>query len=73
MTVKDLVDVTQGYDELIQICCGDNYDQFDTFRTDSVWLESLYDYKVLTLEAIDTNIYRIELVTIDGRRKTIRK
>lgn len=62
MTVKDLVDVIQDNGELIQICCGDGYDQFDTYRTCSVWLESLYDYKILTLEAIDTNIYRIELV-----------
>lgn len=49
--------------EKIQICHpGEDWDEYDTFYVGSKLLKPFYDLKIQSLSAIETDVFRVELV-----------
>lgn len=61
MTLHELLNTIGEEDVQIQICTEDCWDEFDTFKVSSKFLIPFYNLKVLELEAIDTDVFRVDL------------
>lgn len=66
MTLRELLRVIGDYgDEMIQLCNGDEWNEYDTFHADSLLLKPFYNLRVIAIAAIKENVFRVDL-DLDG-------
>lgn len=66
MTLAELIDVIDynrdSTTQMIQMCrCGGEWDEFDETVTSSTLLLPLYTAKVKEIDAIDENVFRVDI------------